>query len=239
MQTRSRSLTAAVIAAAGRGTRMDIGINKQYVEIQGAPILALTIGKFESCSLVDEIIIAANKDEIDYCNKNIIEKFGFMKVKSVTEGGESRQRSVYNGLKQVSADCGIVLIHDGARPFVSQDGIIECINAARSYGAVCMAVPVKDTIKESDTDGFVTRTPDRGNLWQIQTPQAFSYELIMDVHDRAAHDMFEATDDAMLAERYGHRVRLVMGDYFNIKVTTKEDLVFAEALCRRQQRQQG
>ncbi|HOQ08116.1 MAG TPA: 2-C-methyl-D-erythritol 4-phosphate cytidylyltransferase [Clostridiales bacterium] len=234
MQTRGMGHVAAVIAAAGRGTRMDLDINKQYIEIQGMPILAMTIGKFEDCSLIDEIIVVANKDETDYCRKNVIERFGFTKVRTVAEGGESRQRSVYNGLKQVSAGCGVVLIHDGARPFVSTESIIECIEAARSYGAACVAVPAKDTIKESDEEGFVSRTLDRSSLWQIQTPQGFEYGLIMDAHDRAARDVFEATDDAMLAERYGHRVRLVMGDYSNIKVTTREDLVFAEALCRRQ-----
>jgi len=234
MQARGRGHVAAVIAAAGRGTRMDLDINKQYIEIHGMPILAMTISKFEECSFIDEIIVVANKDEIDYCRKNVIERFGFTKVRSVTEGGDSRQRSVYNGLKQVSAGCGIVLIHDGARPFVSNDSIIECIEAAGKYGAACVAVPAKDTIKESDADGFVIRTLDRSSLWQIQTPQAFAYEMIMDAHSRAARDMFEATDDAMLAEKYGHRVRLVMGGYSNIKVTTKEDLAFAEVLFRRQ-----
>jgi len=234
MQACGMGHVAAVIAAAGRGTRMDLDINKQYIEIQGVPILAMAIGKFEDCSLIDEIVVVAGKGEIDYCRKNVIERFGFTKVRSVTEGGDSRQRSVYNGLKQVSPGCGIVLIHDGARPFVSTGSIIECIEAASTYGAACVAVPVKDTIKESDADGFVSKTLDRSSLWQIQTPQAFAYEMIMDVHSRAARDMFEATDDAMLAEKYGYRVRLVMGGYSNIKVTTKEDLVFAEALFRQQ-----
>ncbi|NMA33930.1 MAG: 2-C-methyl-D-erythritol 4-phosphate cytidylyltransferase [Clostridiaceae bacterium] len=235
MQTRGKGPAAAVIAAAGRGTRMDLDINKQYIEIQGMPILAMTIRKFENCGLIDEIVVVANKDEIDYCERNVIDRFGFSKVTAVAEGGESRQRSVYSGLKKVSADCGIVLIHDGARPFVGADSIIECISAARSYGAACVAVPAKDTIKESDADGFVRRTLDRSNLWQIQTPQAFDYGMIMDVHSRAMQDDFEATDDAMLAEKFGYRVRLVMGSYSNIKVTTREDLVFAEALCKRVQ----
>lgn len=234
MQARGSGPVAVVIAAAGRGTRMDLDINKQYIEIQGVPVLAMAIGKFENCSLVDEIIVVANKDETDYCKTNVIERFGFTKVRSVAEGGETRQRSVYNGLKHVSAGCGIVLIHDGARPFVSTDSILGCIEAARAYGAACVAVPAKDTIKESDPEGFVNRTLDRSSLWQIQTPQGFEYGLIMDVHEQAAREMFEATDDAMLAERYGYRVRLVMGSYSNIKVTTKEDLVFAEALFRRQ-----
>jgi 2-C-methyl-D-erythritol 4-phosphate cytidylyltransferase len=234
METRSKGLTAAVIAAAGKGTRMELEINKQYVEILGVPMLAMTIDKFEKCSLIDEIIVVANKDEVDYCKRNVIARFGFTKVTSVTEGGESRQRSVYNGLKQVSSECDIVLIHDGARPFVSTESIMECTKAARLYGAACAAVPAKDTIKESDAEGFVRKTLDRSSLWQIQTPQAFDYRLIMDVHDRAVRDMSEATDDAMLVERYGCRVKLVMGSYSNIKVTTREDLIFAEALSRRQ-----
>ena len=219
METRSKGLTAAVIAAAGKGTRMELEINKQYVEILGVPMLAMTIDKFEKCSLIDEIIVVANKDEVDYCKRNVIARFGFTKVTSVTEGGESRQRSVYNGLKQVSSECDIVLIHDGARPFVSTESIMECTKAARLYGAACAAVPAKDTIKESDAEGFVRKTLDRSSLWQ-QTPQAFDYRLIMDVHDRAVRYV-EVTDDAMLVERYGCRVKLVMA-VPNIKVTTRE-----------------
>ncbi len=221
---------SVVIAAAGRGTRMGLDMNKQYIEVHGRPILAMTIQRFEECSHIDEIVIAANENEIEYCKRNIVEKFGFTKVKAFALGGETRQQSVFSGLGQVSPDCSIVLIHDGARPFILQESILTCINAADVYGAACAAVPVKDTIKLAGTDGFVDRTIDRSGLWQIQTPQAFDYGLIMDAHRKALSAGIDGTDDAMLVERLGHKVKLIKGDYNNIKITTREDLIFAEAI---------
>lgn len=221
---------SVVIAAAGKGTRMGLDINKQYIEVNGRSILAMTIQRFEECGQIDEIVIVANENEIDYCQNSIIERFGFTKVKAVVSGGETRQQSVFSGLCNVSADCGIVLIHDGARPFIRNESIIACIDAARAFGAAGAAVPVKDTIKLVSADGFIDRTIDRSGLWQIQTPQAFEYGLIMDAHRKALSEGIDATDDAMLAERLGHKVKLVMSDYYNIKITTREDLVFAEAI---------
>ncbi len=224
--------TSVVIAAAGRGTRMGANVNKQYIEVLGTPVLAMTIRKFQECSRIDEIIVVANKDEVDYCIDNVINRYGFNKVRTVTAGSESRQKSVFNGLNRISPDCGIVLIHDGARPFIENESIISCIDAAERFGAACTAVPVKDTVKSADKGGFVDRTLDRSGLWLIQTPQAFEYGLIMDAHKKAEADNYEGTDDAMLVERSGHKVKIVMGDYCNIKITTMEDLVFAEAICR-------
>lgn len=224
--------TSAVIAAAGRGKRMGLDMNKQYVEVLGQPILAMTIQRFENCSHIDEIVIVANENEIEYCKESIVDKFGFKKVKAVIPGGETRQQSVFRGLSQVSEDCGIVLIHDGARPFILEESIMACINAAAEYGSGCAAVPVKDTVKLADADGFVDRTIDRSGLWQIQTPQAFEFGLIMDAHRRALSEGFDGTDDAMLVEKLGGKVKLVMSDYYNIKITTREDLIFAEAICR-------
>lgn len=224
-------MVSVVIAAAGKGTRMGMEINKQYLEVLGMPVLARTIQSFEACSLIDEIIVVANEAELGYCN-NIIEPFGFRKIRAVTAGGATRQQSVLKGLCKVSADSGIVLIHDGARPFIDEKDIVECIDAAGRYGAAIMAVPAKDTIKSEDKCGFVDETLDRSSLWYIQTPQAFDFKLIMEAHRRAAEDGFEGTDDAVLIERTGHRVRLVMGNYLNIKITTKEDIILAEAICR-------
>lgn len=223
---------SAVVAAAGKGTRMGLDMNKLYVEIQGRPVLAMTLQKFEESSLVDEIIVVTHKDEVGYCRSNITDRFSFGKVRAIVPGGPTRQQSVYNGLQQVSSDCGIVLIHDGARPFIDGSCIGECIEAAGKYGAAVAAVPAKDTVKRSDDDDFVTGTVDRNGLWYIQTPQAFRYDLILDAHRRAAEEGFEGTDDAVLAERAGHKVKLVMCNYFNIKITTKEDLVIAEAISR-------
>lgn len=223
---------SVVVAAAGKGTRMGLDTNKLYMEIQGQPILAVTLKKLEDSDLIDEIIIVSHEDEIGYCRKNITDKFGFGKVKAIVPGGPTRQRSVYNGLKRVTADCGIVLIHDGARPFIDGDVIRECIEAAGKYGAAVAAVPAKDTVKRSDDENFVIETVERNKLWYIQTPQAFRHGLIMEAHRRAEEEGFEGTDDAVLAERAGNKVRLVMCNYFNIKITTKEDLVIAEAISR-------
>lgn len=231
----NNDFVSVVVAAAGKGSRMGLQQNKQYVEISGKPILARTIKAFEDCGLVDEIVITAGDGEIDYCRDNIIKKYGFTRVKAIVPGGNTRQRSVYNGLKMISPGGGIVLIHDGARPFIGSKYIQACIEAAREYGAACVAVPVKDTIKRTCPEGFVKDTVERDQLWAIQTPQAFRYSIIMEAHKRAAADGFEGTDDAVLAERLGYRVKLVMGSYHNIKITTEEDLTIAEGIlynCR-------
>lgn len=225
-----RSLTSVVIAAAGKGSRMGIETNKQYLELQGKPVLAVTIQRFEECDLIDEIIVAANEAEVEFCRKNILERFGFKKVKAIVPGGPTRRKSVYNGLCRVSPGSGIVLIHDGARPFIEAHTIEACIDAAERFGAAVAAVPAKDTIKRADGEGFVDETVDRSNLWYIQTPQAFRFRLIMDAHMKAEQDGFEGTDDAILTERLGHKVKLVTGSYTNIKITTREDLIMAKAM---------
>lgn len=225
-------IVSVVITAAGKGTRMGMSRNKQYIDILGKPVLARTITAFESCDKIDEIIVTVNEADIDYCKSCVINKYGFNKVKAIVAGADTRQRSVYNGLKSVSQNCEIVLIHDGARPFIDTACIEKCISEARLNGAVCAAVPVKDTIKQTDADGFVDKTVDRSSLWSIQTPQTFEYALIMQAHERAEEDGFTGTDDAMLAERLGRKVRLVMGSYYNIKITTREDIAIAEAICR-------
>jgi len=232
MYVQGKSRVSVVITAAGKGSRMGMQQNKQYIEIQGKPILARTIQAFEGCSRIDEIIITAGEDEVEYCRRNIVGKYGFNKVKAVVAGGASRQQSVYNGLRHVSAECGIVLIHDGARPFINAECICACIEAAEENGAACAAVPMKDTLKRADPEGFVEETVERSSLWSIQTPQAFRYNLIMEAHSKAEMDRFNGTDDAVLAERLGHRVKLVLCSYYNIKITTKEDLAFAETISR-------
>ena len=227
-----KAVISVVIPAAGKGSRMGMEQNKQYVEIQGKPVLARTIQAFEDCGLIDEIIIATGENEVQYCNENIVGRYGLRKVKAVVAGGASRQKSVFNGLRRVSAQCGIVLIHDGARPFINEECIAACIGAAEENGAVCAAVPLKDTIKRAGAEGFVDETVDRSSLWSIQTPQAFRYDLILEAHSIADSDGFRGTDDAVLAERLGYKVKLVMCSYYNIKITTKEDLAIAEAISK-------
>jgi 2-C-methyl-D-erythritol 4-phosphate cytidylyltransferase len=230
---KERYLTASVvIVAAGKSTRMNMNINKQFIEISGLPVLARTMKVFEDCDLIREVVLVVNEADIVYCKQEIVDRFGFYKVKCIVAGGAKRQESVSKGLSEVDSDCGVVLIHDGARPFVREECIADCINTAYEFGAACVAVPVKDTIKEADRDNFIQSTLDRSSIWAIQTPQGFKREIIMDAHRKAAEDGFSGTDDAVLVERIGVRIKLVMGSYCNIKITTREDLVFAEAIAQ-------
>jgi 2-C-methyl-D-erythritol 4-phosphate cytidylyltransferase len=223
--------TSVVIVAAGKGTRMNMDISKQYVEVARKPVLARTIQAFEDCDFIHEIILVVNEYDILHCKQEIIEKYGFQKVKSLVSGGSERQSSVYNGLREVNKACEVVLIHDGARPFIEENTILACVEGALLFDACCTAVPVKDTIKTASEDGFIKETLKRSDLWSIQTPQAFKYQVIMDAHRRAAEEGFLGTDDAVLVERAGFIVKLIKGSYNNIKITTQEDLTFAEAIA--------
>lgn len=225
-------LVSVVIAAAGKGSRMGMEKNKQYIDLLGKPVLARTIQRFEDCGLIDEIVVVANEAEVEFCKEEVLGKYKYKKVKAVTAGGTTRQQSVYNGLRKVSPECNIVMIHDGARPFIDLESIARCIEAVEQYGSAVVAVPAKDSIKRAGPDGLVKETIERNGLWSIQTPQAFRYEIIMDAHRKAEQDGFNGTDDAVLAERAGYKVMLVMGSYNNIKITTKEDLMMAEFICR-------
>lgn len=227
----AKDLVSVVIAAAGKGSRMGTEKNKQYIDLLGKPILARTIQQFEDSALIDEIIIVANEAEVELCSETV-EKYNYKKVRAITAGGATRQQSVYNGLRKVSSECVVVLIHDGARPFIDEMSIARCIEAAKKHGSAIVAVPSKDSIKRVGPDGFVKETVERNGLWRIQTPQGFRYGLIMDAHRKAEQDGFSGTDDAVLLERAGHKVMLVMGSYNNIKITTKEDLTMAEFICR-------
>ncbi len=227
---RKNGFFSAVIVAAGRGTRMGSEVKKQYLEICGIPLLARTIKVFESCENIDEIILVIDSNDIIFCKHEIIDRYGFDKVKSIVSGGETRQDSVYNGLQEVDKDCEVVLIHDGARPFIKQDEIISLIEAAREYKACTIATPVKDTIKLVGQDEFIKETLNRNTLWSVQTPQAFLYDTVLAAHHRAMKDDFNGTDDAQLVERMGISVKLVKGSYNNIKITTREDLIIAKAI---------
>ncbi len=222
----------AIITAAGKGTRMNSDINKQYIEIAGIPVLARAIDAFQKCEAISNIVVVVNEENIDYCRHKIIEKYNFSKVTSLVCGGEERQNSVYKGLCAVSESSKVILIHDGARPFVSNKNIIDCINAAKAYGACGIGVRLKDTIKICDKDGFVESTPDRSSLWSIQTPQAFTYEIIMDAHKKAIQSEYIGTDDMVLVERLGIKVKIIEGSYQNIKITTPEDLLTGEMIVK-------
>lgn len=205
------------------------GSNKQLMELDGRPVLARTLGAFEAAPLINGIVLVGAPALLSLYSK-LVRDWGCHKMVSVVPGGINRQQSVYQGLLAVPFGCEIVLVHDGARPLVSLEEIEKVINAARLYGAATCAVPVKDTIKEEDGAGFVLRTPDRSRLWLTQTPQGFSYPLLLGAHRQVRQGPSEATDDAMLLESQGFKVKLVRGSYSNIKITTPEDIAVAACM---------
>ena len=215
-----------IILAGGRGSRMGAEISKQFIEINEKPIIYHTIKAFEKCNKINDIILVLPSDEIKYFKEKILNRFDF-KISAIVEGGKERQDSVYNALKYIK-DCNIVLIHDGARPFVNLDIINSGIEFAKEFGAAAPGVIPKDTIKVKNTYGFSASTPDRNTLVAIQTPQCFDYKLIKQCHEKIREQNILVTDDTMVAETFGHKVYLYEGDYKNIKVTTPEDLI----LCR-------
>ncbi len=231
--------TSCILVAAGSGSRMGKGNSKQFIQIGGIPMLSRTIKAFESCEDINEIIVVMNKDDIERCKSEIIEPYSFKKVAAVIEGGKTRQESGYRGICAADKTADILIVHDGARPFVDNDTIMRGIWAAEEYGASCAAVPAKDTIKQTDAEGFVIKTPDRSGLWQVQTPQTFRYDILKEAHERAIDQDFTGTDDSMLVERMGHKLKLVEGSYFNIKITTEADLLFAKTIVREKEDRGG
>ncbi|KIL34512.1 2-C-methyl-D-erythritol 4-phosphate cytidylyltransferase [Cohnella kolymensis] len=220
----------AVVVAAGRGTRMRAGENKPYLLLGGRPVLAHTLDAFERCPAVASIVVIAAPGE-EARAAELVRAEGFHKVTSIETGGRERQQSVFAGLSALDTDG--VLVHDAARPFVTSAHIESCCRAAQAHGASALAVPVKDTIKVSDGKGFIVDTPDRSTLWSVQTPQAFSRIELIEAHRRAQSGGTPATDDAMLLERMGRKIAIVVGDYTNFKITTPEDLLLAEMLLTR------
>ena len=221
-------MISAIILAGGKGKRMGANVSKQYIQINGKPILYYTLKRFSDCKDINRIILVLPKDEIDYCKEEVLDKYS-LKVDLIVEGGKERQDSVNNALEQIIDD-EIVLIHDGARPFVSQRIIDEGIKYARFYGASAPGVMPKDTIKIKSDENFSLSTPDRNTLVAIQTPQVFKLNIIKDCHRKVKEEKLKVTDDTMVVELYGNKVYLYEGDYTNIKVTTPEDLILAEKL---------
>lgn len=226
--------TGAIVLAGGKGRRMNCKIQKQYLTLADKPLILYSLEAFEQ-SPIDEIVLVVGAKEQESVYQNIIPLYKFQKITAVVEGGQERYHSVYAGLKALQ-NCDYVLIHDGARPLLTDAIICRAIQGAIDYQACVVGMPVKDTIKESDSTGFAVRTPDRTRLWQIQTPQAFAYPLIRSAYDWLMQDESHQngiTDDAMVVERYGGpTIKLVEGSYANIKVTTPEDMVVATALLK-------
>jgi 2-C-methyl-D-erythritol 4-phosphate cytidylyltransferase len=221
----------ALIMAAGSGTRMKAKINKQFLLMDKKPVLYYTIKAFEDNQLIDDIVLVISKMDISYCEENIVEKYNFKKIRKIISGGETRQESVLNGLKSLD-NCNVVLIHDGARPFVSNRIISQGIKFAEIHGAAACGVKPKDTIKIINNFSMSEATLEREKLFSVQTPQCFNYELILRCHKKAFNETFKATDDTMIVERYFNNVYLYEGSYDNIKITTPEDLVIGEKLVQ-------
>lgn len=210
---------------------MGAGIKKPYMTIAGKPLLAHTILPFEQSKCVKSIILVTARGDEDFCLRNVVKKFGFKKIAKIISGGRERQDSVRSGIGAIAENCDVVVVHDGARPFVTKEIIDHVIKSAAKYGAATSAVPVKDTIKQENA-GFVKKTLPREELWAIQTPQAFKFDILKKAHARALKQGFSGTDDCMLVERLGCKVKIVKGSYSNIKITTPEDLALGERILK-------
>src|SRR5690554_2673626 len=223
---------SVIVAAAGMSNRMGSKINKQFIAIGNKPILAHTLEKFEKCKYIDEIIVVSKEEEVEYCRKEIVKKYGFKKVSNIVRGGKERQDSIYNGILALNEKTDIVLTHDGARPFVKIESIEDGIKGVLEHGACVIGVPVTDTIKVIDANNVVHHTPKRSLLWAAQTPQCFWIDLLKKGYELAAEEGIVGTDDSSLVEKIGHPIKMIMGSYDNIKITTPEDLIVADSILK-------
>ena len=221
--------TAAVVLAAGKGSRMQADRPKQYLLLKEKPVLYYSLKAFEDSS-IDEVVLVVGEGEIEYCQKEIVDKYQFKKITAITEGGKERYHSVYEGLKRMES-VDYVFIHDGARPFVTVELITKLLEEVKEHKACVAGMPVKDTIKLVDDKQFVIDTPDRRMVWLVQTPQVFGYDLVYGAYEKVmAGDQNGITDDAMVVEQMtGHPVKLIEAGYRNIKITTPEDIIIGES----------
>lgn len=228
--------TTAIVLAAGQGKRMQSSVHKQYLLIKDKPVLYYSLKAFED-SIIDDIVLVVGEGEEDFCRKEILDKYGFHKIRAVVHGGKERYHSVAYGIRSIDWKCDYVFIHDGARPFIDREIIKRAFSEVKKFKACVVGMPVKDTIKIADEKGFVASTPDRSQIWQIQTPQVFKRQLIAAAYDKLLEEEkklitegVKVTDDAMVVEYFmSVPVKLVQGSYQNIKITTPEDLKIAEA----------
>jgi len=219
---------SVIIPAAGQGTRMGSSTAKQYLLLKGKPILHHTLMAFENCGCVNSVTLVVPKKDLDQAKNTWLQDYKI--VKRIVEGGKERQDSVYNGFKAMDADTDIVIVHDGVRPFATRDMIQRSIEAARQFGAAITAIPVSDTIKQVDSEDFVTRTVDRNGLWRVQTPQAFQYAILDQAFQKAVNDSYYGTDEGSLLEYAGKKLKIVEGSELNIKITRKEDIILGEGI---------
>ncbi len=226
---------SAIVLAAGSGSRMGLDVKKQYLNLLGKPLIYYSLSTFEK-SKVDEVVLVVSPGDETYVKEEIVDAYGFSKVAAIVPGGKERYNSVYEGLKACHGD--YVLIHDGARAFVTEDIIARAMEDVVNSLANVVAVPVKDTIKLSDADGYVEGTVDRSRAWSVQTPQSFSLPLVKQAYEKAlSNDTSGITDDAMIVEKMtSQKVKFIEGSYDNIKVTTIEDIALGEIILKKQNR---
>ena len=225
-------IVTAIIPAAGEGSRFRGAVRKQFIVLDGLPILSHTLRALTASNALAAAIVVVPPGES--FGREALSLAGVELATEVVSGGRERQDSVYNGLLRANPDTDLVLIHDGVRPFVSPGVVLATIEAAKECGAAVAAVPVTDTIKRVDADGFVIDTPAREQLWAAQTPQVFRYSLLMQAHQSVRKRGILATDDAALLEHLGVRVKVVRGSYENLKITSEDDLPLAGLILRRQ-----
>lgn len=231
---KKKDRTAAIVLAAGSGKRMGSNIKKQYMLLQEKPVIYYSLKTFQD-SFIDEIVLVVSPGDIEFCQKEIVDQYGFSKVRYIIEGGKERYHSVIAGLNIIS-NYDFVFIHDGARPLVTEEILKRAFSCVKEYKACVAGMPVKDTIKIADKEGYISSTPDRNLVWMVQTPQVFAYTLIKEAYDKLIFKENELlkegisiTDDAMVVEKFtGQPVKLIAGSYENIKITTPEDIITAE-----------
>lgn len=220
---------AAIVPAAGKGERLGSKIHKPFVVIGKEPILAHTLAALDDSDYIDEVILVINESDLAKA-RSLIKKDKLKKIKKITLGGKRRMDSVRSGLSEVSEDVDYVIVHDGVRPFLDNKMISSVLEGAKTFGAAITCVPVKPTVKEIEKGDFVTATLNRKSLVEVQTPQAFKKDILIRAYKKAFDDAVDATDDSVLVERLGIKVKAVKGSYKNIKITTVEDLRYARTL---------
>ncbi len=232
-------MNIAIITAAGKGTRLNSNISKQYLSLYGRPILAHTLDTFQKASSISQIYLVVSADYYDFCLKKIVQKYDFQKVKQIVLGGNTRQQSVYNALLKLPKHTQTVAVHDGVRPLVTKEEVDSMVSALLAENkknslikGIIMATPAYETIKRVIKDEIIHRTVPRETVWHAQTPQIFFYPVIMAAHKKAASRRFTGTDDASLVERLSYRVKIFRGRHENIKITTPMDLFLAELIMR-------
>jgi 2-C-methyl-D-erythritol 4-phosphate cytidylyltransferase len=221
---------SAIIVAAGKGIRMGDEVRKQYLFLDDRPVISHTIEAFDKCDMIDGIFLVVPEEDFEFYNNTILNLKNFQKEVNLVPGGAERQDSVYNGLLSIDNTDNIVIIHDGVRPFIRSEQLSECISYATDYDACIFAVPAYDTLKRVNSSEFIEDTIERRNIWLAQTPQAFKYKIIRNAHENARQLSITGTDDAMLVELLGIKVKVIKGSRYNVKITTKEDLLLARAM---------